>query len=73
VRGPDEAIVGAISVTGPTYRISDRDVKRIGAAVTREAASISQEIATWERAGYGPTSANRSAPASSRRILQACS
>ncbi len=44
VRGPDGQIVGAISVTGPTYRVSDRDVERIAAAVVREAINISEEI-----------------------------
>ena len=44
IRGGDGQIVAAVSVTGPTYRISDQAMTQIGAAVAREARAISLEL-----------------------------
>ncbi len=44
VFGPDGEICGAFSVTGPSFRISDEDVKRIGICVVRHARAASEEL-----------------------------
>ncbi len=44
IRGRDGQILAAVSVTGPTYRISDSAMEQIGAAVAREAREISLEL-----------------------------
>ena len=44
IRRPDDTILAAISVTGPSYRISDDDIERFGRAVVGAAASISHEL-----------------------------
>lgn len=44
VYGADGEILGAFSITGPTYRISDRDVAVIGARVVRHAREASLEM-----------------------------
>lgn len=44
IRGPDGAIVAAINLTGPTYRIDDGDVHRFGVAVVSAAQVISEGI-----------------------------
>jgi IclR family acetate operon transcriptional repressor len=44
VHGPNGSIVAAVSLTGPTYRISDKDVHRFGLAVVATATAISEEI-----------------------------
>jgi len=37
VRGPDGEVVAAFSITGPSFRIHDRDLPRLGDLVVREA------------------------------------
>jgi urocanate hydratase len=44
IHGRDGSIVAAINVVGPSYRISDADVDRFGAAVVEAARAISREI-----------------------------
>jgi DNA-binding IclR family transcriptional regulator len=44
VLGSNGLIVAAVSVTGPSYRISDDDVHRFGLAVVAAATAISREI-----------------------------
>lgn len=52
--GPDDDIVGALSVTGPTFRISDHALAVIGRAVARQAQRASLELgaALPERAAW---------------------
>lgn len=44
VLGPGGEIAAAISITGPTVRISDRDVADFGKKLVAEAAAISREL-----------------------------
>jgi DNA-binding IclR family transcriptional regulator len=44
VRGPSRAVVAALSVTGPTFRLDDAAAAAAGAAVVREAAALSAEL-----------------------------
>ena len=44
VHGRDGSIIAAINVVGPSYRISDADVDRFGAAVTEAARAISRDL-----------------------------
>lgn len=44
ILGHDSQIAAAISVTGPTYRISDRLMDQFGEAVAREAREISLQL-----------------------------
>jgi len=44
VLGPSGAIVAALSVTGPTFRLGDAAAAAAGAAVVREAAAISEQL-----------------------------
>ncbi len=44
VRDSDGSIVAAISLTGPSYRISDEDIERFGRAVVGAAAAISSDL-----------------------------
>jgi IclR family acetate operon transcriptional repressor len=44
VFGPDREICGAFSVTGPSFRITDEDIRKIGNCVVREARSASQRL-----------------------------
>jgi DNA-binding IclR family transcriptional regulator len=44
VRGPSGAIVAALSMTGPTFRLDDAAVLAAGAAVVREAGALSAEL-----------------------------
>lgn len=37
ILGPRGAIVAALSITGPSFRISDKDIQRFGALVVKEA------------------------------------
>lgn len=41
VRGRDAAVVGALSITAPSYRTSDEDVDAIGRALVGHAAAVS--------------------------------
>ena len=52
--GPDDDIVGALSLTGPTFRISDHALAVIGRAVARQAQRASLELgaALPERAAW---------------------
>ena len=45
--GPDREICGAFSVTGPSFRISDDDIKKIGNCVVREAKAASEQLGAW--------------------------
>jgi DNA-binding IclR family transcriptional regulator len=47
VFGPDREICGAFSVTGPSFRITDEDIKRIGSCVVREARAASAQLGAW--------------------------
>lgn len=42
--GPGGDVVGAINIVGPTFRISDEDIERIGALLVKETASVSAQI-----------------------------
>lgn len=44
VFGPDGEVCGAFSVTGPSFRISDDDIRRIGHCVVRQAREASEEL-----------------------------
>jgi IclR family acetate operon transcriptional repressor len=44
VRGPGGAIVAAVSVTGPSFRLHDRAVRRAGQAVRQHADALSAEL-----------------------------
>jgi DNA-binding IclR family transcriptional regulator len=44
VRGPSGAIVAALSVTGPTFRLDDTAAMAAAAAVVREAGALSSEL-----------------------------
>lgn len=44
VRGPDGAVVAAFSLTGPSFRIRDRDIARLGELVAREARLASEAL-----------------------------
>jgi DNA-binding IclR family transcriptional regulator len=44
VRGPAGAVVAALSITGPTYRLDDDAVGRAGTAVRRHADELSAEL-----------------------------
>jgi IclR family acetate operon transcriptional repressor len=44
VFGPDREICGAFSVTGPSFRITDEDIKKIGNRVVREARAASGQL-----------------------------
>jgi DNA-binding IclR family transcriptional regulator len=44
VFGPDREICGAFSVTGPSFRITDEDIKKIGNCVVREARAASGQL-----------------------------
>lgn len=45
VRGPNDATVAAVSVSGPIERLSDRPGERFGAAVSDAAAELSRSLA----------------------------
>lgn len=47
VRGPNGAVLGALSVVGPTFRIDEKKLRGYGRAVALRAATISAEL------GYG--------------------
>lgn len=47
VLGPDREICGAFSVTGPSFRITEDDIKRIGNCVVREARAASAQLGAW--------------------------
>jgi len=42
--GPGDEVVGAINITGPTFRVSDEDVERFGKLLVQEAAGVSAQI-----------------------------
>lgn len=42
--GPGGTVVGAINVTGPTFRITDDDIERFGAMLVEETAGVSAQI-----------------------------
>jgi IclR family acetate operon transcriptional repressor len=42
--GPDREICGAFSVTGPSFRITDEDIRRIGNCLVREARAASEQL-----------------------------
>jgi DNA-binding IclR family transcriptional regulator len=44
VRGPNGAVVGALSVVGPTFRIDEKKLRGFGRAVALRAAAISAEL-----------------------------
>lgn len=44
IRGPDGEIAAALSITGPSYRISETDVRRFGAMVAEEARLASEVL-----------------------------
>jgi DNA-binding IclR family transcriptional regulator len=44
VRGPSRAVVAALSVTGPTFRMDEAAAAAAGAAVLREAAALSADL-----------------------------
>jgi DNA-binding IclR family transcriptional regulator len=44
VRGPTGAVVAALSVTGPTFRLDDAAAAAAGAVVLREAAALSAQL-----------------------------
>jgi DNA-binding IclR family transcriptional regulator len=44
VRGPSGDVVAALSVTGPTFRLGDKEIAAAGTAVAREAAALSAEL-----------------------------
>jgi urocanate hydratase len=44
ISGRDGSIIAAINVVGPSYRITDADINRFGAAVVDVARTISREI-----------------------------
>jgi DNA-binding IclR family transcriptional regulator len=44
IHGRNGSIIAAINVVGPSYRISDSDIERFGAAVAEAAHSISREL-----------------------------
>jgi len=44
IAGPGGQVVGAISVIGPTFRVSDADIERFGTLVAREARGVSRQI-----------------------------
>jgi DNA-binding IclR family transcriptional regulator len=50
VRGPAGTVVAAISVTGPTFRISDDDIGRIGHLVVEHASELARQLGHVEAA-----------------------
>jgi len=44
VFGPDRSIQGSFCVTGPSFRISDEDIKTIGKCVVKAARAASLEL-----------------------------
>jgi hypothetical protein len=57
--GPLDAIVGAMSVTGPSYRMGDDDIETIGRLLVSEAAAVALEL--------GARSANQTPDETSQR------
>lgn len=53
IHGPGSVVVGALSVTGPSFRISDADVARYGALVRDAAGRASQEMGFKDRPTAG--------------------
>jgi IclR family acetate operon transcriptional repressor len=51
VRGPGGEIAAALSITGPSYRISDADINRYGALVAQEAHLASSALGAPEPGG----------------------
>ena len=54
VYGPDGTIVGAFNIVGPTYRLTDDDLERLGPIVVREARAASKSLG-----GSWPTEFNK--------------
>lgn len=44
VRGPDGSVVAALSITGPSFRIPQREIARFGGLVAREARLASEAL-----------------------------